>query len=487
MNSSREIRFDGWTLNRATGELTDGHVRTRLRPQPLLILEELLAHPGELVMREQLIARLWPGRIVEFDTGLNSAVRKLRATLGDHPDAPRYIETIPRRGYRFIGQVEARQPGDPPMANVAVAVPARRWGRRTVAAAASILLLLGTAAAVQLTQRDAILSAVNTVRVAPDPQAQEHYDRARYFLQRRAPGDVERARRYFTEATALRPDFARAWAGLASAYWLDTGEGRLPPEQGLAGLLESATRALSIDPTVAEAHVRLAAYRWRTGDHRSGDAHLRRAFELEPANPLVLSVMAGRAASRGRFEAAIELERKAVLSDPLTLASRGNLVTWLTLAGHLREAEAELRRLLELRPGRGEDAGMLAQLLVMQGRFGEALELTGSLNDEGDRLLIRTIAFHGLGRDAESDAALQSLIALAPAGDPVRIAEAHAYRGDTDEAFHWMSTEAVDCEQARIRYSPLLQALRSDPRWPTQMGSTGQMLSGNGTEFRERG
>ena len=63
-------------------------------------------HAGEVVTREQLIARLWPKGVVEFDTGLNTAMRKLRISLGDEADTPRYIETIPRKGYRFIGTLE---------------------------------------------------------------------------------------------------------------------------------------------------------------------------------------------------------------------------------------------------------------------------------------------------------------------------------------------------------------------------------------------
>ena len=61
-----------------------------------------------MVTREQLIARLWPKGVVEFDTGLNTAMRKLRISLGDDADTPRYIETIPRKGYRFIGTLEPR-------------------------------------------------------------------------------------------------------------------------------------------------------------------------------------------------------------------------------------------------------------------------------------------------------------------------------------------------------------------------------------------
>ena len=107
MEPRNEIRFDGWILLRQSGELLKGGVRVRLQVQPQQVLEALLERPGELVTREELIARLWPKGVVEFDAALNSVVRRLRTVLGDHAEAPRYIETIPRRGYRFIGTVEA--------------------------------------------------------------------------------------------------------------------------------------------------------------------------------------------------------------------------------------------------------------------------------------------------------------------------------------------------------------------------------------------
>ncbi len=75
---SPEIRFDGWTLRTDSGELTREGSVTRLQEQPLLVLIELLSRPGELVTREQLISRLWPKGVVDFETGLNTVVRKLR-------------------------------------------------------------------------------------------------------------------------------------------------------------------------------------------------------------------------------------------------------------------------------------------------------------------------------------------------------------------------------------------------------------------------
>jgi TolB-like protein/DNA-binding winged helix-turn-helix (wHTH) protein/tetratricopeptide (TPR) repeat protein len=115
----REIRFDGWSVNFDSGEISKDGNTLRLQDQPLQILDELVRRPGEVVSREQLIARLWPTGVVEFDTGLNSAMRKLRIALGDDAETPRYIETLPRKGYRFIAPLEgAPAPAPAPAATI---------------------------------------------------------------------------------------------------------------------------------------------------------------------------------------------------------------------------------------------------------------------------------------------------------------------------------------------------------------------------------
>jgi DNA-binding winged helix-turn-helix (wHTH) protein/Tfp pilus assembly protein PilF len=476
MDPSPEIRFDGWTLRRQTGELLHATKRVQLRPQQAQVLEELLAQPGELVTREQLIARLWPRRVVDFSMGLNSVVRSLRAALGDHADTPRYIETIPRRGYRFIGTVDTRVDAGASLAgSPAPSAVGTRWRGRPWPVVAASLLALATVATAHWSQ-PMIQRAGPVVSVSSaNPQAQERYLRARHFFQRRMPGDVERARHYFAESLAIDPGFARAWAGLASACWIDTVEGRLPPQQGLARVRHAAERALAIEPRLAEAHVRLAHYRWRVGDRTAGDEHFRKAVELEPNDPLVLSIEAGNAASNGRFETAIELQRRALEAEPLSLAHRDNLVAWLVMAGHLEEAEADLRRLQELSPVPRDNAKDLAQVLILQGRFGEALELTGNMQNEADRLLARALAYHGLGRDADSDSAVRALNESMPAGDSIRLAEVHAYRGESDDAFWWLQAATdSDCDQSRIRYSPFLKSLHSDPRWNARFESARQ-------------
>jgi TolB-like protein/DNA-binding winged helix-turn-helix (wHTH) protein/Flp pilus assembly protein TadD len=106
-DQTRRIRFNAFDVDMRSGEVRKHGIRLKLHGQPFQVLSLLLEHPGDVVTREQLRQKLWPGdTFVDFDTGLNSAVKKLRDALCDSAEEPRYIETLPRRGYRFIGQVQ---------------------------------------------------------------------------------------------------------------------------------------------------------------------------------------------------------------------------------------------------------------------------------------------------------------------------------------------------------------------------------------------
>jgi TolB-like protein/Tfp pilus assembly protein PilF len=106
---SRVIRFGAFALDGHTGELRKQGLKIRLQEQPLRILQMLLESPGRLVTREELQTAIWPGNsYVDFDQGLNRAINKLREALGDSPQNPSFIETLARRGYRFVGALAAR-------------------------------------------------------------------------------------------------------------------------------------------------------------------------------------------------------------------------------------------------------------------------------------------------------------------------------------------------------------------------------------------
>src|SRR5687768_6807381 len=113
---SRMLRFGSYEADLGTRALRKDGAKVSLQDKPSQILALLVQHPGELVTREELRSRLWPAdTFVDFEHGLNTAVKKLRQALDDSADEPRYVETLPRRGYRFLAPVEVeRDPVEPP-------------------------------------------------------------------------------------------------------------------------------------------------------------------------------------------------------------------------------------------------------------------------------------------------------------------------------------------------------------------------------------
>jgi cholera toxin transcriptional activator len=128
-------RFATYEADPATGELRKAGVRLRLPEQPFRVLIMLLERPGELVTREAIRQKLWPAdTFVDFDHGLNTVINRLRETLGDSAANPRFIETLARRGYRFLAPVEAAGPATaaaaPPPAPVEPVSPPAESSRR---------------------------------------------------------------------------------------------------------------------------------------------------------------------------------------------------------------------------------------------------------------------------------------------------------------------------------------------------------------------
>src|SRR6266436_524020 len=123
-SSNSTIRFARFAVDLRAGELRKEDRRIRLQEQPFQVLALLLERQGDAVSREELRQKLWPtDTFVDFDHGLNSAVARLRGALNDSADSPKYIETVGRRGYRFIGKVDE---ADPAMLDTLNPVPTPR-------------------------------------------------------------------------------------------------------------------------------------------------------------------------------------------------------------------------------------------------------------------------------------------------------------------------------------------------------------------------
>src|SRR5215475_10975886 len=112
MDAQRLLRFESFELDVRSRELRKGKQRIRLQEQPFEILRLMLERPGDVVTREELARHLWPkGTFVDFEHSLNAAVKRLRAALGDDADNPRFVETLHRRGYRFIAPIDLNPNG----------------------------------------------------------------------------------------------------------------------------------------------------------------------------------------------------------------------------------------------------------------------------------------------------------------------------------------------------------------------------------------
>jgi DNA-binding winged helix-turn-helix (wHTH) protein len=139
------IRFGEFEFNDETGELWRGTAAIRLQPQPARVLALLVAQPGELITRETLQQHVWgDDTVVDFEQGLNWCIRRLREVLHDTPANPKFIQTVPRRGYRFVVKVE----GPALIDEKAVAVS--WWKRSWVAFAACSLIVIGISSGITM-------------------------------------------------------------------------------------------------------------------------------------------------------------------------------------------------------------------------------------------------------------------------------------------------------------------------------------------------
>ncbi|HXI39156.1 MAG TPA: tetratricopeptide repeat protein [Bryobacteraceae bacterium] len=193
---SRFVRFEGYQVDLQTGELRKNGTRVRLSGQPFQILALLLERPGELISREDLRTKLWPDEVfVDFDHSLNAAVNKLREALCDSTSDVRFIETLPKRGYRFIGPIETRDKPATLQVHVVSPGPAppalrNRLNRLHIplkhALALSVLVLAGLLTGLYLYSRRShnpsgnVVPAIHSIAVLPlknlsgDP-AQEYF------------------------------------------------------------------------------------------------------------------------------------------------------------------------------------------------------------------------------------------------------------------------------------------------------------------------
>jgi TolB-like protein/DNA-binding winged helix-turn-helix (wHTH) protein/tetratricopeptide (TPR) repeat protein len=312
----------------------------------------------------------------------------------------------------------------------------------------------------------------------------ERYLQGRYFFNRRGAADLAVAKEYFEQALQADPQYARAWAGLAGVYYLAP---QPVPQSTRDAWGEAVKRALALGPNLAEAHVRAAQYYWRLDDPKTADQHCKRAIALNPSDPLVLGVSAGKAFAAGHWSEGISLQRRAVAVDPLAATVRANLGVYLTAVGEWEEARVELEKVRELSPTLQRIDSDIARILILQQRFDDAFIAIGRMQPGPYRDQAIALAYRAPGQLSAADAALSRLIALPAAShaDPeieLAIAEVHAFRGEHDQALERIARVMADAgpegdhNQDWIReemvLSPFLRILQADARWNSLLASS---------------
>src|SRR5262245_4045401 len=423
------LRFGPFALDPASLQLTKEGRRVRLPPQPAKVLAMLAMRPGEVVTREELRLGVWGSdTYVDFDQGLAFCVKRIREALGDSADRPRYLETIPRQGYRFIAPVAADLPH--PAAPPAIAAPSSASPRRTwwVAAALALVLAAGSAGYAGWTRHAAPAAAPKTLAVLPfdnlsgDP-AQEYFSAgftedlitelarinpgtlsviARTSVKQFAKGDrsardIGRSLgvQYLVEGSVRRAgDRVRVTAQLISAadqthVWAETYDrdvrDALILQRDVADAIAAAIRVALVpgarrpvrpaDPEVYQAYLK-GRFFW---NQRRGDGYAR-AFEYygdalkrDPSFAPAYAGIGDTHISVAAFREALDAARHAIELD-------ASLAEAYVTVGHARMhlfdwtgAAASLQRAVDLDPSYTPARYVLAEYFVTQGRFDEAI------------------------------------------------------------------------------------------------------------------
>ena len=495
----RAFRFGLYELYPESGELRRAGIRVALQDQPFRILVRLLEQPGTLVTRDELRELVWPANtFVDFEQGLNAAVKRLRDALGDSAEQPRFVETLPRRGYRFIAPVERserRQPATP------------GHGRASVARAALgvlILVTLGSALAPRHRQ-DAYRTPIRSIAILPlrsltEGAGQEWFAAALtealgstfsqigsltpvsststrpYDHAGKTPaqiadelgvdalleGSVSRGGDRVSVRVALidpltgRKLWARSYEREIGDALAIQNEIALAAARELSVMLDSSEqerlsqkRPLNTDAYVAYLRGRYLSTRWQEGGCPEAEPHLLRAAQLEPwfapahatlAFCYVFPDRTNRAAGVVLPLARVAAAKAVALDD---LNAEAHLAMGL-VKGRLdydwAAAEAELRRATELAPGSAGPHIVLAELLVATGRADEGVaEARYSLRLSPYWMDNNVALGHLLlrvGRYEEASQQLRRTLELDDSYSTARLwlAESYAYQGAREAA-----------------------------------------------------
>jgi tetratricopeptide (TPR) repeat protein len=310
-----------------------------------------------------------------------------------------------------------------------------------------------------------------------DPEAYALYLQAKQLGWQFTAEAFKQSDALYRKALAIDPRYAPAWAGLSSNFANETGQALLSNKEGHAQAREAATKALAIDPDYAPAHARLGWIAMTADNDLAGAAqHFNSALALDPSDLDVLRNSATLLQSLGRLDEALALSEAVVRRDPVNVSAIYNLGISQRDAGRLDASIGSFRTVLSLAPSRGNAHANLGIVLLLKGDASGALAEIERETSEVWKMINLPLAYHALGRKADSDAALAALMAKEEKDSPYNIAYVYAYRGEADKAFEWLdkAVEYGDPGIGEIVTESLFDKIHDDPRWQAFLRKVGK-------------
>jgi DNA-binding winged helix-turn-helix (wHTH) protein/Tfp pilus assembly protein PilF len=366
VQSNEVVRFGVFEADLTSGELRKNGIKVKIQDLPFRALKFLLSRQNEVISREDFRKALWPeGVFVDFDHGISSAINRLRDALGDSADNPIFIETVERRGYRWIVPTHTPAPAPKPPGPVLVmpsveksaqnenedsVQPSGIWRWSLVFPLAVFLLLIWilwpNRHAANAGSPKPSTSSYQALHRSSSADAEQFYLRGRFYWQVRTPDSLNKAVDAFTQAIVRDPGYAPAYVGLADCYNLLREYTLMPASEAYPRALAAAQKAVELDDRSSEAHASLAfALFYGTWDATGAEREFRRAIELGPNNAAAHHWYATFLSATGRYsESLVEIGRAQAL-DPASKAILADKGALLLAAGRHAEGVALLKQL----------------------------------------------------------------------------------------------------------------------------------------------
>lgn len=421
---SGSYSFGPFELDLETLELCRGAVEVHLPPQPASLLLLLVRNAQRLVTRDDIQRTCWPDTPHGVDPAINAAIRQIRRALDDSAEEPRYIETLPRRGYRFKHEV-VHHPEDATSGGLLQSLTRPRWWRALVGFLGIVLVLLISSPSMWSPERASL----------PEPLRVE-YSKAMLLVGSERPADAARSLPFFEQVLEEEPEFAPAWAGLAEARFL-TGDRE--------GARVAALTALGQDPHLANAHhVQGLVHLVEDWDFASGVHSLEEATRLAPDSLRYTASLALGLIAQGRTEEAAVLLDEIYSQETLENALRFDAGWMEYLVGRFERSRRLCGAVADMVPRFGWAASCEIASLERLGDLDGAVARAERVLDAFDE---STRPWQAESSKREKLAAYRRWRLLQLEVDPephsYELAVLHARLGRTDEALHFLDLAAA--------------------------------------------